>query len=348
MRRQDQERWRSIAWSSPIKKLPSIIKPASALGKISFTTLPIIGPGATIALGIAKSWPIWVIVLIPLGILFLLYCLMVQQFTNKMLSIASEEFHIGALRAKRPQEYELWAPLIKYNATYSSLYDYINAILNTKDGQTYKEALEFVTGQAEVLQNSNDTKSNEINYLLDDIEKHEKAISYLVGLIKDTNKSLFRLVNDNMNYYELDFVCGYTIYEIQNDMLIKIFDKGTSGSSPKQIMLTEENALVFSAVDVAMKPDDGPKYNNPYPGRSMVSIHMKMLEGKSWIWNFHFDDTNDKALFLAIGDDIIEIREVYRLIHAFCLILQKTSLSREEGVLNVDARTADGSQAAKG
>lgn len=336
MREQDEGRWSVIAWTAPLKKFPSIIKPASALSKITLTTLPIIGPAAAVVLGILQNWPVWIIVSIAIAVVIVVYYILVRQYINKMISIASPEFHIGALKAKRPNEYELWKPIINFNASFSSVYDFINATMNSNDVQAIKEALDFFKGQSDVMKDDKDSQDLAISYLEGEIEKHEKAISYLVGLIKDTNKSLFRLVNDCMNFQELDFVCSYTIYEIRNDMLVKIVDKGTTGRSPMELEITKDNADVYSVVDVAMNPHEV-KYNNPHPGRTVLSTYMKMENGRDWIYNFHFDESNDKALYLALGGDIIEIKEVYRLIHAFCLILQKTSLSGKEGTLNVDA-----------
>ncbi|GAV10715.1 hypothetical protein [Paenibacillus sp. NAIST15-1] len=235
---------------APFQKLPSIIRPASALSKISLPTLPIIGPVVSVVLG----WPVWITVSIGIAFVFIVYFILVQQYINKMISIASPEFHIGALRAKRPNEYELWKPIINFNTSFSSLYDFINATMNSKDGQAIKKAIDFVKGQTDILQDTKDSQDLSIKYLEEEIEKHEIAISYLVGLIKDTNKSLFRLVNGCMNYHELDFVCSYTIYEIRNGTLVKIVDKGTTGSSPKELEITKDNAEVYSVVDVAMNP----------------------------------------------------------------------------------------------
>lgn len=342
MRRQDLDRWVGVACAAPFKKLPSIFKSLGALGKLSFSTLPVIGPGLVILFSVIKSWPLWIPFSLISVIIIILYCILVQQYISKMISIASEHFHLGALKAKRPKEYELWAPLINHNATYSTLYDYVGLVFKADSDKSLREALGILNEQS--LQNRNEDYALEIEYLENEIVRHEKAISYLVGLIKDTNKSLYRFVNDCMNFYELDFVCGYTIYEIKDGHIIKIMDKGTSGSSPSKLPLTKENALIYSAVDVAMHPEEGTKYNNSSPGRTVVSSYMRMLDGANWVWCFHFDDTNDKALYLALGDDIIEVREVYRLIHVFCLILQKASLSGKEEILDGNERSSDGDQ----
>ncbi|MCW3793922.1 hypothetical protein OM416_20215 [Paenibacillus sp. LS1] len=334
MRYQDKNNWRMIAWTSPIKKLPRLLSATGKLSKTIWGLLSTGGTGVTVFLGFVRDWPIWLICSLVLGILFLVYYLMVTSYMSKMLSIASDEFHVGAYKAKRPNEYLVWSPLTKgHNATYTGLYDVFTLISNAQSGKELQEALKLVNDHAVNLKDSNDQFLAEREYFFDELEKQEQAISYLIGLIKDTNKTLYRMVNDCLDYYEFDFVSAFTIYEVQGDKLKKIFDKGTSGNSPQYIALTKENASRWSGVDVALNPTEGPKYNNPYPGRTIVSIHMKMLNEVQWIWNFHMDDSNDRALILTLGSDIIEVREVYRLVHAFCLILQK-ELLKEEGTLH--------------
>lgn len=334
LRYQDNGNWRAIAWTSPLKRLPRILSTAGKLSKAIWGVISAAGPGLTIYFGALRNWPIWLICLLVLGALCLVYILMVTSYVGKMISIASDDFHAGAYKAKRPKEYMLWSPLINgQNATYEGLYDVFSVILNGQNSKEVQDALKLVNDHATNLQDTNDQFLAEREFFFDELEKQEKALSSLVGLIKDTNKTLYRMVNNCLDYYEFDFVSAFTIYQIEGDQLRKIFDKGTSGNSPKYIALTKENAARWSGVDVALNPSEGPKYNNPYPGRTIVSIHMKMLNEVQWIWNFHIDDSNERALILTLGSDIIEVREVYRLVHAFCLILQK-ELLKEEGTLH--------------
>lgn len=90
---------------------------------------------------------------------------------------------------------------------------------------------------------------------------------------------------------------------------------------------------LYAAAYVAMLPEgeEAFSYNNPFPGRTVASYRMRVFD-ETWIWNFHFDDSNDKALMLTLSDDIIEIREVYRLVHAFCLVLRKLEIDGKEGI----------------
>lgn len=42
--------------------------------------------------------------------------------------------------------------------------------------------------------------------------------------------------------------------------------------------------------------------------------------GQVWVYNFHFDSDNKKASHLLVENDIIDSREVYRLVRALCLL----------------------------
>lgn len=340
MRNQDLK-WRGQAWAGPAKLFRGAVRSASLLGKIGWGSIPVVGPGLIAAGGYVASLPLWMIIVTPILLMFFVYWILVIRCTGQMASIGHPNFHVGCFKAKRPKEYQLWAPFFKnHNASFEGLYAFLTPILTAHHGDNMNALIEYTRGQVDAMQTDVQKYRSDRDYLQAEVERYVRALSYLVDLIKATNKSLYRLVNDCMNFYELDFVCAYTIYEVDGDVIRKIHDKGTTGVSPSIIALTEENAEKYAAVNVAMQEEDeedGPTYNNPFPGRTVVSYRMKMLAGEVWIWNFHFDDSNDRALNLTLSNDIIEIREVYRLIHSFCLILQKRDIVNREGIHHAGA-----------
>lgn len=334
MRSQDASMWRGQAWRGPLQSFKGLIRSAGTLGKIGWGTLPIVGPGLLIAGGIIATMPVWLIAFLTVSILFLVYFIMVMSYTKEMTTIGHVNFHIGAFKTKRPIEYKLWATfLYKQNANFEGLLNFITPIFNPNEGVAVKSVIEYTKGHVDAIRSENEQFRSARDFLQAEVDKHEQAIGYLIDLIKAINKSLYRLVNDCMNFYELDFVCAYTIYRVDGDVIRKIQDKGTTGASPDTIALTEVNADRYASVYVAMLPEeeDGFSYNNPFPGRTIASYRMRVLD-QTWIWNFHFDDSNDKALKLTLSNDIIEIREVYRLVHAFCLVLRKCEIEGREGI----------------
>ncbi|MNW70325.1 hypothetical protein D3C74_495920 [compost metagenome] len=66
---------------------------------------------------------------------------------------------------------------------------------------------------------------------------------------------------------------------------------------------------------------------------------MTMLEGETWVWCFHFDDDDERSLSLLLGNDIIESRQIRRVMHVFCLTLQKRQrlISEKEVDQDVEA-----------
>lgn len=340
-RTQDSSEWRKKAWLGPLKSFIGMFKSAGTLGKISWGTLPFIGPALVIAGGILASVKAWLIAVLALLLVFGMYWILVSRHTKKMATMGDPHFHIGAFKAKRPQEYKLWKPFLdKSGPTFGGLYDFMMPIFNPNNGDDIRTVIEYTKGQVEAMQTEKDEILTTRAYLEREVGRYERAVGYLVDLVKSINKSLYRYANDCMNFYELDFVCAYTIYRVEEGIIRKIHDKGTTGASPTEIALTEENTRKYAAVYVAMLPseEDAFSYNNPYPGRTVAAYRMKVY-GETWIWNFHFDDSNDKALSLTLSNDIIEIREVYRLVQAFCLLLQKREIEGKEGIQDGNAKS---------
>ncbi|MEF2246433.1 hypothetical protein [Paenibacillus sp. IITD108] len=334
MRNQDPSSWIKEAWLGPLKSFKGLIRSAGVIGKIGWGSLPFIGPLLIAIGGYFASLPIWLIIVSTIIIIGIVYWIIVIRYTTKMVVMGHPNFHIGAFKAKRPTEYKFWAPFLqKHTATFGGLLDFITPIFTPNNGIDVKSVIEYTKGHLDAMQSEMEQLRSAQDYLQLEVEKYEQAVGYLVEMVKAINKSLFRLANDCMDYNELDFICAYTIYKVEDDSIYKVHDKGTSGISPKKILLTKENADKYAAVYVAMLPEgeDGFSYNNPYPGRTVASYRMNIY-GEVWIWNFHFDDSNDKALKLTLTDDIIEIREVYRLVHAFCLVLYKRENEGKEGI----------------
>lgn len=250
-----------------------------------------------------------------------------------MASMGNPEFHIGAFKAKRKKEYQMWSPFFQnHNATFGGLYSFVTPLL-TSSRDNIDSVVSLAQLQVNSAQDTAERFRSDRDFLQSEVLRYENAVGYLVELVKVINKSLYRLVNGLMNSSEMNFICAFTVYEVEDGLIRKKWDHWTTGASPKTLDLTVENASKYAAVYVAMQsPDeDSFSYNNPFPGRTVASYRMKMLEEKTWVWNFHFDDSNERALKLALSNDIIEVREVYRLVHAFCLLLQKQEIEGREG-----------------
>lgn len=61
---------------------------------------------------------------------------------------------------------------------------------------------------------------------------------------------------------------------------------------------------------------------------------MRIDQKSIWVYNFHFNDSDMKAWKLLIDNGIIESKEIYRLVHALCLLSQNTQFGSREGAVN--------------
>lgn len=333
MRRQRGEKWAGLAWKGPLKQFAGYAKHFKVVSAIKWTAIPIIGQ----ALVVIASWytkiPLWLTILVSVAVLFLVYFIYVQLYINKMATLNTKEFHVEALKAKRPTEYALWNTYLQIDDfTFSDLYQFMNSyLIPYKDGSV-ESVLSYSMGREEALEETIQEQGDRITEyeravegLVDDLDTADSAIGYLVQLITDVNTNLYRFTNGVLDFYDLRFVTPFTIYEVDGNILRKLKDVGTSGGSLPEIDMSIPQEKEYAAVTAAKSGDPyGAYVSNPYPGRAVVAFPMKMLEQKRWIWCFHFDQSDERALSLVLSNDIIESRQIRRLVHTFCLILQKS------------------------
>ncbi|WP_245850923.1 hypothetical protein [Paenibacillus herberti] len=331
----------------PLKTFAGYLKAAKGVKAIEWASLPVIGP--TLA-GLAASkfglWPIWLSSIGAVLLAFGVYYLYVRIYMGKMATIGVPEFHVEAFKAIRPKEYEMtWAQFVNKNDfTFEGLYDIVNAVFsqNNHDPSSVAYVVAYSQSQHDFLQssiadlkNTIDEQELAIDELENELVRSENAVSYLVGIIKKVNENLYRYVNDRLGFGDMDFVTGFSLYRKEGNSLELILDKGTSG---KHRTLNLDTDTHFAAVVAVKDEQEQAHYNNPYPGRHLVAFRMKMLKGETWVWCFHFDDDDERVLSLILENGIIESRQIRRLIHAFCLTLQKRSFSHKEVDQDAEAK----------
>lgn len=347
MRSQNGEKWRASAWKGPFGTIGGYFKHAKPLKGITWSTLPVIGPiVAGLGAGQYAGWPLGIGVSIAIAGIFAIYYMLVQAHVNKMATIGRPEFHVEAFKAKRPLEFELvWAPLVKkQDFTFDGLYALVNAVFsrNERDPSGVAYVIAYSQSQHDAMQRSvEELKSSlaereqVIALLQDEMIESDNAVYTLTKVLKAVTENQYRYVNDSLVFTDLDFVSGFSMYRLEGNTLRLMMDKGTSG---KKRDLDMDSDTDYAAV-AAAKDREGQAYSNaPYPGRHVVAFRMDMLEGETWVWCFHFDDDDKRALSLILENDIIESRQIRRIIHAFCLTIQKRMIARKEVDLDVGAR----------
>ena len=278
-----------------------------------------------------------------------------------LLEFKSGHFHTGAYMKFRRQEYDLFKAAFldeKYDFYFKGLYDYVGIILsNSSEFEKVYTMIDgkldsYIRGERKQLEDKNLLLEEKIkqkedifkkmtieyeDFIKSLIQKRDEllvGVDYVIELIKDINTILFRMKNELFTTKDLNLVSGFTLYEKRGDVLYCIEDVGTTGATPKQIPLKSSVYKDWGCVKVINEELNDPVVNEPYQNHAIVSYKMRMSYNKTWVYNFHFDISDEKAWKLLLENSIIESREVFRLIHALCLLSQEIQ-SKQKGAANL-------------
>ncbi|MCU6793321.1 hypothetical protein OB236_14500 [Paenibacillus sp. WQ 127069] len=333
MRSQKNEEWRGQAWLAPINQIIGLAKHFKLLTFAKGFLFPLMAPAIVVLTGWYNSLPLSYIIGISIVILFATYYILVQRHIAKMATLGHPEFHVEALKATRPEEYKLWSHFIqKDDFSFNGLASSVNSLLGPRTDNSIH------TLEAMIIDEKRQNKEHQIFIasLTSEVDKSDASINYLVSIITEINANLYRLTNDVLDFSDLRFVTPFTIYALNNNMLRKIKDVGTSGGSPKQIDLSIPRDPEYAVVTAVKSATNAAFADTPYPGRLVVAFSMRMLKGEKWVWCFHFDDSDERALSLVLSNDTIESRQIRRLVHVFCLILQKHMIATKEATQDAE------------
>lgn len=344
--------------SAPLRDIAKVLKLQKGIAafftsKAFLAILPfvtaIIGPAITSYFKLSKS-P-WIISLVSLIIGYLIS--MIYYFPQ-LTRFKSDHFHTGAYRALRKQEYNLFKAAFldpKGEFYFKGVYDYVTS---SQEGYRSIEniihnfiSIEKTQYESKIF--SLEEKIKEINLNVGEIttdydqftqslilERDEllKEFEYVIELLKDLNTLLFRIHNKGLTLQNLDILTGFTLYELKGNKLIQIADVHTSGVTDTQIELDDPKYSHYGAVKVIKDNIDQPYFNHPYPGHEIISFKMRIDNKGTWVYNFHFNDSNTKAVKLLKENGTIESKEIYRLIHALCLLSLDFKATSKEGAVN--------------
>lgn len=348
--------WRQEWLLKPAKDMVKLKDVFKGLHNLNISIIPWI---SSVSIPILSDYllnlqiPTWGTIGFALGTFVTSYFMLLPSYKKKMYNIADKEhFHIGAYKKYKPEEYALFKRSILFkDFSFNDLYHFslklFTAQKQESDGikhvvDQFKLEKEYLLEQIDSLKQELINKDEVTNNVLDELEfftaevqreqeKDRRAIRFLIELIKDTNTVLYRMTNNKIKSSDLRIISGFTIYEHvrEQNILKKIADEFTSGGSQDIIEVTKENETL-AAVKILNDHESIAAYNNPRPGYTIVAFRMRMKQDKIWVFNFHFDEVfNEKALLLTLSDDIIETKEVFRLVHALCLQLQDRGFPKE-------------------
>jgi hypothetical protein len=352
-----EQSWIAAIAVLPIKNIADTQKTFDAILKAIGAIFPLL-VGTTLLSYLSTLWTSNKIIVSLTGaaaFIITYVLLLLIRYLPKMLDVRSKYFHLGAYRDRRPREFEIFINAFNDNDfSFEGLFHFVNGVLTHKEDESKAiEALirHFESERREYKQRIHDldvkhqNAINEYQALLDDINTEtielEQVTNYLTEFLSEINIILFRMNNNQFSISDLRFLTGFTIYELENDKLIKLpnGDHGTTGASVSEIIIGSSKFKDYSAVKVLNDQDSLPVYQEVRPGYIIVSYKMKMGIGnnKVWVFNYHVNTAlNEKAWNLLLNDDILNTSEVYRLFHALCLLLIKQGFGAE-GLENVSS-----------
>lgn len=343
-----------IAWwlIAPFREYVRFTKVHEGLKKLSAESLTALVIPSSAILTTLLQWLIGnvnnIIELVGMAVIgFLIgYLFSLFIYRSYLLDFYSEHFHTGAYKVFRKQEYNMFkrALLDKEGDFYfRGAYDYIgnmqtdseefNALSDKvsdffeKDKKQLDTKFRLIQSQYKRLEKQINRITEMYDSLIQEYDENLMDVSagaeYVIELIKDINNVLFRMRNGEFSSKDLDLVCGFTLHELRGKELHKLDDVGTSGRTPKVINIDDPFYKDWGVVQVIKKDMKLPMINHPYENHTIVSVKLSIDKSKQWVYNFHFDSDNQKVNHLLVKNDIIDSREVYRLIHALCLITER-------------------------
>ncbi|MFT9496321.1 MULTISPECIES: hypothetical protein [Bacillota] len=282
------------------------------------------------------------------------YLISMVFYFPQLTNFNSDHFHLGAYKTWRKQEYEIFKGAFldsEGEFYFKGLYDYATS---SKEGYQMIQSLihdflaqeraeyksKIYSLEKNIEQHLINTEKITTEYeeftqgLISERDELLQEFEYVIHLLKDLNTLLFRIHNKGLDIRDLNILTGFSLYELKGRILYQVADVGTSGITATEISLNDSKFSHYGVVKVITEGLNLPYFNHPYPGHVIVSYKMNIDNKKTWVYNFHFDDSNTRAWKLLIENGIIESKEIYRLMHALCLLSQNEKFASSKGAVN--------------
>lgn len=329
----DKKNWFIQLLIAPIKDLHKILNVMAML-----VTLGLISAVSYVATEYINN----VYILIALGIvLFLIiyFAVLKIKYYPEMLDVNNpKKFNLAAYKKNRPAEYALFNQVIDHDFTFRGLHSFVDIMFKDQDKEFQEVDSLRNTFEAEIkLYRKKYDEAKEVieafkeNYvtLEGKLKEKEDINATLIQFLGNINVLLYRLNNNLLSFSDLSFLTGFTIYEQPKNCLIKISDHGTTGASPREIILSDEKYKDYAVVLQAKDKQNNPTFQEVRNNYTIASYRMD-INNKIWFFNFHVNiKSNPTAWNLLLNDVIMNPEEVYRLFHSICLILDKEKIGAE-------------------
>jgi hypothetical protein len=250
-------------------------------------------------------------------------------------------FHIVAFRWLRKAEYELFEPflqqksLVKLEAIVEWFYKELrNEHLSQELGRAYNER-DIYLGMVGELQNENELLMKKLD---DKSTMYTYRTELLYSILEGVNRNISRVANDLYDTKALGFIAPYTLYKLEGNTLKFIDEDGTSGNFLKEIDTTNPDFAEYTSVKAINSPKCFAEGDaGPLQGRKIASFFVRLPNANKYVVNFHLDSAN---LFFQEDEtrSIINLRSIYELVEAHCLLMDKLPLAH----ISHDEQTGQG------
>ncbi|MEK4671150.1 hypothetical protein [Niallia sp. FSL R7-0271] len=268
-----------------------------------------------------------------------------------MCDFSGGYFRIGAYSLFRNQEYEIFKQSLVHDDEnefyFSSIPKQIQALLKSDENlQLIHTRIDTFLNQEKaelaqkirVLEEKYADKEKELKQAIKEYDEEasnllnastevHKAMGYLVDFLKATRLALLRKINKKLNIADIANLlgAGVSIFEVKDNHLRLMGEEQTTGDLPESIRFDDESYANSPFLDAAFN-DHGESYEEIDENYFIITKRFPMKNEEVWIISFHVDAGVEKALFLSVGNDILEIKEVYKMIHSLCLLKQELEL----------------------
>lgn len=199
--------------------------------------------------------------------------------------------------------------------------------------QAHLEIQRRLQKEIDELNEELDDKENDLTQYQARVEQLNELIGELQRLVKINEdgynsaiSTIFRLrQSDNLfNTYDLRVSTDFSLFELLDDKLFRLCEQGTT-ETPKIIDINDPEFSHYSSVILAHSGEPIEYASSDREGRTVASIWIRIPLGRIFIYNFHYESTNERM------SDIIEMKELYRYIKGICILLDERGLLIREG-----------------
>jgi len=257
---------------------------------------------------------------------------------SRMLILDDPYFNSNVYKLLRKQEYYMFLPYFKENKyTFKTVQEWVK-LLYRENGldsvvQAHIDIQRRLQEQIDDLTKQLDDKENDLTEYQASLEKLYEFIGQLQQLVKINEDgynaaidTIFRLRQSDQLFdtSELRVHTAFSLFELEDDKLYRLCEQGTT-ETPRIIDIADPAYSHYSSVKLIHSGNSVEFATSDREGRTVASLGIRIPSGRFFIYNFHYESTNEKM------NDIIKMKELYRYIRAICIHLDERGLLRREG-----------------